>query len=624
MEERLVKYRVSNPGYKDRLVPGKLWVDSDYVYLEGPFQLKDDFKAMKGARWADEKRPFPDGRKTWSCDNVERNWFQLRYLLGENPYAPYLTPLDKSVFKSVRTQIKHFNHQIEMTCHGLQRHYCLICGEMGTGKTLAAIEIMEQSKVLNWWYVAPKSVITAVQLEFEKWFARVRPVFMTYEEMVRNIKNWPAGAKPPQGVIFDEFSRCKTPTSQRSQVAMHLANSVRATWGNRGFVIGMTGSPAPKSPLDWYWQCEVVCPGFLREGDIDKFKYRLAVITRRPDASGGRFPKLACWKNGDQTKCNICGETQDAFEHVDISSPEYHSFVPLENEVHKLYARLRGLAVVVFKKDCLDLPDKIYRVEKCKPNLDTLRAAQLIAATAGSAITKLTLLRELSDGFQYRETELGKETCQVCEGRKTIVTPGTTQEEPCPNCKATGTVRKVGRATTQVPCPKYDVLAEIMDEYSEVGRLVVYAGFTASIDRVADFCKSRGWEWIRVDGRGWTSSFGPTLDPKELIRRFQEPERVDAPERVVFIGHPGSAGMGLTLTASPAIVYFSNDFSGEARIQSEDRIHRPGMDTNRGATIIDLIHLPSDDYVRKNLKLKRELQSLSMGELKAAMENPIV
>jgi len=50
-------------------------------------------------------------------------------------------------------------------------------------------------------------------------------------------------------------------------------------------------------------------------------------------------------------------------------------------------------------------------------------------------------------------------------------------------------------------------------------------------------------------------------------------------------------------------------------MQAEDRFHRAGMDTNRGATIIDLIHLSTDKLVLDNLKKKKKLQSLTMGDL---------
>jgi len=68
-------------------------------------------------------------------------------------------------------------------------------------------------------------------------------------------------------------------------------------------------------------------------------------------------------------------------------------------------------------------------------------------------------------------------------------------------------------------------------------------------------------------------------------------------------------------------LFYSNDFDGEARMQAEDRIHRIGMDKNRGALIVDLIHLPTDELVLKNLKLKKKLQNLTMGELDDAFAN---
>ena len=150
--------------------------------------------------------------------------------------------------------------------------------------------------------------------------------------------------------------------------------------------------------------------------------------------------------------------------------------------------------------------------------------------------------------------------------------------------------------------------------------MVVYAAFTASIDRVVEICRKYAWEVIRVDGRGWQWIGDHPVDGElDMLKTFQREGGHDA-ARVVFVGHPGSAGMGLTLTASPSIVYYSNDFNAESRIQSEDRIHRAGMDVARGATIIDLIHLPTDRLVLENLKKKRELQSLTLGELQACLE----
>lgn len=151
-------------------------------------------------------------------------------------------------------------------------------------------------------------------------------------------------------------------------------------------------------------------------------------------------------------------------------------------------------------------------------------------------------------------------------------------------------------------------MVDLFDEFNDVGRLVAYGGFTGSIDRLIKICESCGWQWIRVDGRGWHSSI-----EGDYLENFQD-KLVEIP-KLAFIGHPGSAGMGLTLTASPVVIYYSNDFDAEYRMQSMERCHRPGMDFNLGCTIIDLFHLPTDHLVYQNLMKKFKLQNLSMGRL---------
>ena len=90
--------------------------------------------------------------------------------------------------------------------------------------------------------------------------------------------------------------------------------------------------------------------------------------------------------------------------------------------------------------------------------------------------------------------------------------------------------------------------------------------------------------------------------------------------KICFVGHPQAGGMALTLHAAPTELFYSNCFNGEARMQAEDRAHRIGMDENRGLTIKDLIVMPTDELVLKNLKAKKKLQNISMGELKTAFE----
>ena len=622
--------------YKAKLRAGKRLVDAtiehigNRLYLNFGYNktLLEEIKLMEGRKWhgGDESNP----RKVWSIPVTDRNMFQLNYLLGNDPYKRYDAPLATFLFDRPLREV-----QKEMVGHGLTRHYGGLGCEMGTGKTLALIEIIERSGALDWVYVAPKSALRAVELEFYKWNAKVHPRFFTYEGIKRVMKDWEPGRKAPQGVIFDEMQRIKTPTAQRSQACKHLADSVRADWGDNGYVIGASGSPAPKSPADWWHLCEVLCPGFLKEGDLPKFRSRLGILELKESAPGaGGYYQLRSWRD-DERKCDICGEYKDHVDHDDFAKANglagAHDWKPSVNEVSRLYRRMQGLWLIKLKKDCLDLPEKQYQILRCKPSQSTLNAMKLIKLRSKNTITALTLMRELSDGFQYDEIPDGTETCTLCNGTRTHVeyydpehpdeppVPGSptikTREAPCPNCSGTGVVVKKIRTAKYVKSPKEDVLRDLLDQHEDVGRFVVYGGFQATVDKIMEIVLGEKWTVIRADGRGWLGQTpeGDRLPNKDLLRIFQEEQHRH--EKVCFVGQADAAGTGLTLTASPGLFYYSNSFNGEARIQSEDRIHRLGMDLNRGATIYDCFHLPTDELVYNNLKAKKDLQALSMREI---------
>jgi len=597
----------------------------------------------------------------WSVEYNQRNLFQIAYLAGLKPYAHYdqeLLPIIKigepeGKFNLYRYDINShctrpvFYHQAEMVSQILTYRYTILGAEMGTGKTLSAIEAMEASGKLNWLWIGPKAALASVKLEFMKWNSFIKPTYVTYSSLARHNEEWIDGVTVYDGIVFDESSKLKNAVTKRSIAARYIADNVRLEHKDQGYIIEMTGTPAPKSPLDWYSQTEIACPGFLAEGHVAKLKGRLAVIDERESAAGGVYPHLVTWLD-DEHKCRDCGELEDGEAHWNELLHNHHKYNPAGvNEVLNLNNRMRGLVMIKLKKDCLDLPDKQYKKVYCKPTKKTLAAARLIQDTAGSAIKALTALRQLSDGFLYNQEETGSETCTICKGNKTVTAPvyigpekteefiTTIIDNPIPmddwsdypidpleypdyfedsrvgcyECNATGEVKTYSRTTDEVSCPKRKALKEIMGEHEEVGRLVIFGGYTGSVDICIGVVEELGWDYIRVDGRGWHSTL-PLKSPTDLLNSFQKGEG-----KVAFIGQPSAAGMGLTLTASPTIVYYSNDFNAESRLQSEDRIHRPGMDINRGATIIDIIHLASDEKVLDNLQKKIDLQKLTMGDI---------
>lgn len=621
------------------MIPVSLSREGDRLFLEFGFNeaLKNDIKLLDGSKWhGKDKTP----RKAWSIKDNSHNRFQIKYLVNPgntplNPYYVYDQP-----WKSFTTTRPLYNHQRSMTAHGISTHYCIWAAEMGVGKSLSAIEVMEwacyHQGVYDCFWVGPQSAIVSAKLECKNWKSKITPQFFTYEGLQKEIENWPSGRKSPMVLIIDECSRCKNPTAKRTIAVQYMADAIRREWGDKGFVIEMSGTPTPKDPTDWWSLAEIACPGFLIEGTREILNKRLSIIEHvERTVGGGTYPQRVTWKD-DERKCNICGLFKDAETHsggVDVfqtNSMICHPYQKSVNEVAYLGTRLKGLAQVIYKKDCLDLPPKIYREVELQPTLQIQNLAELIKAKSSTAIEALTLLRELSDGFQYRETVTGKETCPLCIGKRTVLAPvysddtteediqaGTAnyelQERACDKCNGIGSVDKITRTVYEIPTPKEDALIELLDEFEEVGRFIICAGFTASIDRVIKICEKEKWATIKIDGRSWSCSAPHIKTREEMIEAFQDKEKKIP--RLVTVMHPASGGMGLTLTASPAMLYYSNDFNSESREQSEDRGHRPSMNIERGFTIIDLFHLPSDRKVRDNLKAKKNLMHLTMNEI---------
>jgi hypothetical protein len=227
--------------------PGQIQATNTSIeFLKSPFELKDEIKSMKGARWHGFEDP---PRKIWTVSNCLRNWFQLRCLLGEDVFAWFDRPLQQ--FEYERPLMAH---QKVMADSGLTYHYQIFGAEAGCGKTLSAIEVMEKSGKQVWWWIAPKSGLYAVEREFKKWCVsdNLDVEFMTYEGLTKRMKNWDGLQKAPMGVVFDESSRCKSPTALRTIAAQALADGIRKDWGFEGYVILMSGTPSPKSPADWH------------------------------------------------------------------------------------------------------------------------------------------------------------------------------------------------------------------------------------------------------------------------------------------------------------------------------------------------------------------------------------
>jgi len=79
------------------------------------------------------------------------------------------------------------------------------------------------------------------------------------------------------------------------------------------------------------------------------------------------------------------------------------------------------------------------------------------------------------------------------------------------------------------------------------------------------------------------------------------------------VGQPRTGGYGITLTAANTVVYYSNSYDLEIRLQSEDRAHRIGQ-TNK-VTYIDLVAPNTiDEKILQALRSKVDIAGQVLNE----------
>ncbi len=585
-----------------RKVGGKTYVSKEPLTFEvdtgrieiidSPFALKDEIKALKGARCI-----FEDGKFShWTASDHPRNWIQFGFWGGKNPLAHFDKPVAENEWEPTRYhQFKQqafelMPHQLVIADNILSRNFQLIAADPGLAKTLATILAMERSGVKQWLWSGPKSSLPQMEFEFAAWGVDLDVTFTSHDQVHK------FHGEGFQGFVIDEIHKCKTAETKRTVNHQKLADEVREKYGFEGYVVGLSGTPAPKTPVDWWAQAEIVYPGYLAEGSPKALLRRLAKLAKA-EGSNGFYEEIEEWR---------------------------------EDEVALLHERLKGLVTVFRLQDTvLNLPPINHRMVELQPHEDTLRVAKMIAKTATSAATAAIHLREISDGFLYTEEPDGMKVCPACEGLG-VVNEWFDPEEPdrqfksvemfsqevidklekveveCFHCEGTKEVPNTKRVPYEIPCLKEDALREEIDSEEELGRMLVFAGFKGSIDRIVRVFQERGWEVIRCDGRGFSVLGSSRENPLAV---WADRSR----SKVAYVAHPESGGTAFTLVEARKVVFYSNTHRWDHREQALKRVHRPGQ--TKPVEVVDLMHLPTDYRVLDLVKEKGRLEGITMGDL---------
>ena len=465
---------------------------------------------------------------------------------------------------------KPFEHQAKVLKESWNRVNYAFFMEMGTGKSKVCIDnvgiLYEQRKIDTFIVVAPKGV-------YRNWAKLEIPIHLP-DRIAHNMVIWkPSPNKkekeellnlmaPPEclrifimnvealstqkGVKFleklllyskallavDESTTIKSPKARRTKALIKLGK-------NALYRRILTGFPVTQSPMDLWAQCRFMDERLLGDGgkSFHQFQYRYAIVKKRS-----------------------------------VGTHSFNMVVGYRN-LEQLTSILSGFSSRVLKKDCLDLPDKMYiqrnvsmtkEQKRIYNDLKEYAVAHLEDQefmTANNVMTQLLRMQQVLSG--HTKSDSG-ETITIGDNR----------------------------------------INELLDCLEEIeGKTIIWSRFRYDVIRIeAALAQMYGNNSV-------VSYFGDTSDEARTtaIEQFQEGDAQ------FFVGNPQTGGMGITLTAAQNVIYFANSFDLAIRTQSEDRAHRIGQ--KNPVTYIDLICEGTiDERIVKALRNKMDIASMVMGE----------
>ena len=239
----------------------------------------------------------------------------------------------------------------------------------------------------------------------------------------------------------------------------------------------------------------------------------------------------------------------------------------------ELSEKLKPFSYRVLKDDCLDLPKKTF-VKRTVELTDEQKKVykqmkeEAIAFLNGKMVTSATVITQMMRLHQI--------TCGHFSADD-------------------GTIQEI----------KNNRLAELLDVLEEVeGKAIIWAHYQHDVKNIFKLLEDKYGQGSVVH------YYGKTLPDQRdyAIRNFKDNDKVR-----FFVGTPQTGGYGITLVQANTVIYYSNGYDLEKRMQSEDRAHRIGQ--KKVVTYVDIIAEDTvDTKIVKSLRKKINIASKVMGE----------
>lgn len=405
----------------------------------------------------------------------------------------------------------------------------------------------------------------------------------------------------PTMMVLDESTAIKNRESKRAKTAKFLGNLSEVRWI-------ATGTPAVQSPFDLHSQIEFLDVDFWKQHGLrtwSAFKQEFGIYETQRFGQRS-FQKVSGYKNLRFLR--------------ELMTPISSRLTKEDSEVKlppKIYS-MRTFELTPKQREIYDSMAKHLVAE--------IDADPVAFASAAFASTKAIRLQQICSGFVTAEEEIDIDPGESFEGIDRSVSPiklsdmKTVQDawnegnpaekddseyeralnfavieegfeqmmkEPVQRpevyppdspflpkeVRAFVPERKVVDVISPADNPRLLLLQEILEE-CDPQKVIVFCRFTRDVELICDMLGDKA---LRYDGRV------KQREREANLESFRDPLH----QSRALVCNVHALSMGLTLTIAKRAIYFSNSFSLEKRLQSEDRIHRPGQEVS--VQIIDIV-----------------------------------
>ena len=255
-----------------------------------------------------------------------------------------------------------------------------------------------------------------------------------------------------------------------------------------------------------------------------------------------------------------------------------HSFQQIVGfqKLSELQESIKDFSIRKRKEECLDLPEKVYVKRYVELTTEQKQAYGTMKQKA------LMVLNEEVFSTMNALT-------QIMRLQQVVA----------------GSLRNEEGETILLKNNRIRAVLDLLEETS--GKVVIFAIFQTDIQELERAIAEKFGKKSVASYYGKT----PQNDRQKTIDMFQDPDS----ELRYFVSNPQTGGRGITLTEASTMIYYSNSYDLELRVQSEDRIHRIGQD--KSCTYIDLVSKNTvDEKILQNLLSKVKISNEVLGEIR--------